>query len=56
MLSQINDFLIAQMGPLGPLFAVGVLGIALMAIALPTMLKKRADPFSRLRETSKPTG
>jgi tight adherence protein C len=41
---------------LGPLFAVGVLGIALMAIALPTMLKKRADPFSRLRETSKPTG
>lgn len=55
MLSQINDFLIAQMGPLGPLFAVGVLGVALMAIALPTMLKKRADPFAKLRDTAKPT-
>ncbi|WP_413874794.1 type II secretion system F family protein [Albidovulum sp.] len=56
MLSQINDFLIAQMGPLGPLFAVGMLGVLLVAIALPTMLKKRADPFSKLRETSRPTG
>ena len=56
MLSQINDFLIAQMGPLGPLFAVGMLGVLLVAITLPTMLKKRADPFSKLRETSRPTG
>mgnify|MGYP001768478241 FL=1 len=56
MFSQINDFLIAQMGPLGPLFAVGLLGVLLVAIALPTMLKKRADPFSKLRESSRPAG
>jgi len=54
MLSQINDFLIAQMGPLGPLFAVAVLGVVLTAIALPTMLKKRVDPFAKLGENSKP--
>ncbi len=56
MLSQINDFLIERMGPLGPLFAVGMLGVLLVALTLPTMLKKRADPFAKLRETSRPTG
>lgn len=56
MLSRINDFLIAQMGPLGPLFAVGMLGVLLMAIALPTMLKRRADPFAKLREASRSGG
>lgn len=56
MFSGINDFLIAKMGPLGPLFAVGLLGVLLMAITLPTMLKKRADPFAKLRETTRPTG
>ncbi len=56
MLTTINDLLIEKMGPLGPLFAVAVLGIILVAITLPTMLKKRADPYAKLRDTSKPTG
>ncbi len=56
MLAAINDLLIQNFGPLGPLLAVAVLGILLIAITLPTMLKKRADPFSKLRETTKPAG
>lgn len=54
MLSSINDLLIGTMGPLGPLFAVGILGFALMAVALPTMLKRRADPLDKLRENVRP--
>ena len=56
MLTTINDFLIEKMGPLGPLFAVAVLGVVLVAITLPTMLKKRADPYAKLRDTARPAG
>ncbi len=54
MLTAINEFLIESMGPLGPLFAVAILGIVLIAVTLPTILKKRADPYSKLGETSRP--
>lgn len=56
MLTTINDFLIEKMGPLGPLFAVAVLGIILVAITLPTMLKRRADPYAKLRDNARPSG
>ncbi|GAB4384205.1 type II secretion system F family protein [Albidovulum sp.] len=56
MLSQINDYLIESFGPLGPLAAVGVLGVILVAIALPTMLKKQVDPFAKLRDKTRPAG
>ncbi|MCB2127977.1 MAG: type II secretion system F family protein [Rhodobacteraceae bacterium] len=55
MLTQLNDFLIAKLGPLGPLFAVAVLGIVLMAITLPTFLKKRADPYAKLKDATGPS-
>lgn len=54
MLTAINDMLIDMMGPLGPLFAVAILGILLIAVTLPVMLKKQKDPYSKLRETAKP--
>ncbi|MCV2871701.1 type II secretion system F family protein [Defluviimonas sp. WL0050] len=54
MLTAINDLLIEKMGPLGPLFAVAILGILLIAVTLPVMLKKQKDPYSKLKETSKP--
>ncbi|SPH24628.1 hypothetical protein DEA8626_03679 [Defluviimonas aquaemixtae] len=53
MLTAINDLLLETMGPLGPLFAVAILGIVLVAVTLPTMLKKRADPYAKLRESSR---
>ncbi len=56
MLTALNDRLIEHLGPLGPLFAVAVLGILLIAAALPTILKKRADPYSKLRESAHPAG
>jgi len=53
MLTAVNEYLIAQMGPLGPLAAVGFLGILLIAMVLPTILKKRVDPLSKLRDASR---
>ena len=48
-LSNINEMLINLMGPLGPLVAVGALGLLLILAALPTMLKKKVEPFSKLK-------
>lgn len=48
-LNNINNMLINSMGPLGPLIAVGGLGLLLILAALPTMLKKKVDPFSKLK-------
>ncbi len=47
--TAINTMLTDSMGPLGPLIAIGLLGILLIAIALPTMLKKQRDRFSELK-------
>ncbi|MGB3317193.1 MAG: type II secretion system F family protein [Albidovulum sp.] len=56
MLTSINDLLIDKLGPLGPLYAVAILGILLIAVTLPVMLKKRADPFSKLQGNARPAG
>ncbi|MEZ5777839.1 MAG: type II secretion system F family protein [Paracoccaceae bacterium] len=56
MLTELNDFLIANLGPLGPLFAVAALGVLLIAVTLPTILKKREDPYSKLQSSAKPAG
>ncbi|MCB2135573.1 MAG: type II secretion system F family protein, partial [Rhodobacteraceae bacterium] len=55
MLKSVNDMLVETMGPLGPLFAVGALGILLIIAALPTIMKKTVDPFSKFRDATKPT-
>ena len=48
-LNNINAMLINAMGPLGPLIALGGLGLLLVLVALPTMLKKRVEPFAKLK-------
>ena len=48
-LSQINDYLIANFGELGPLYAVGVLGVILVCLTLPIFLKKQYDPLDKLK-------
>ena len=53
ILTQINDFLIASLGPLGPLIAVGMLGVLLVLITLPTLMKKEVDPLDKLRAQTK---
>jgi tight adherence protein C len=48
-LNNINTMLVNSLGPLGPLIALGGLGLLLIIAALPTMLKKRVEPFAKLK-------
>ncbi len=50
LFDRANDFLVAQMGELGPLIAAGGLGLLLVLIALPSMLFQRKDPLDKLKD------
>ncbi|TYB82976.1 type II secretion system F family protein [Maritimibacter fusiformis] len=47
-MDSINQFLIDMFGPLGPLYAVGGLGLVLVVATLPMFLKKQVDPLDKL--------
>jgi tight adherence protein C len=49
MLDTINTTLTNAMGPLGPLIALGGLGLLLILSAMPVMLKKKIEPFAKLK-------
>ena len=49
IIDQINALLIDLLGPMGPLLALGFVGIVLIVAALPTMLKKEKDPLEGIR-------
>ncbi len=48
-LTSINAMLVNVIGPLGPLVVVGGLGLLLMLLTLPTLMKKRIDPLDKLK-------
>ena len=52
-LETINTFLTERFGEFGPLLVVGILGMFLILLTLPILLKKREDPLDRLRDQSK---
>ncbi|SDE48756.1 type II secretion system F family protein [Limimaricola pyoseonensis] len=47
--AQLQAMLIERFGPFGPLLAVGLLGVALILITLPALLRKKNDPLDRLK-------
>ncbi|MDF0599801.1 type II secretion system F family protein [Psychromarinibacter sp. C21-152] len=47
------DMLTELMGPFGPLIAVGGLGLLLVLLTLPMLLKKQKDPLDRLKEQAR---
>ncbi len=49
MLDTINTMLTDALGPMGPLLALGFIGIVLVIVAVPSMLKKETDGFSKLK-------
>jgi len=54
ILNKISDWLTGMMGPMGPLIAVGGLGVVLMLITLPMLMKKTADPLDKLKAANLP--
>ena len=47
--SNINAMLVDTLGPLGPVILIGALGLLMMILVLPSMLKKTAEPFSKIK-------
>ena len=48
MFTQSWEFMIAALGPLGPLMVLGVFGAIMILLSLPVVFKKVADPLDRL--------
>lgn len=53
MLTEISTQLTDAFGPLGPLMALGFLGLALIIGVLPMMLQKKVEPFDKLKALRK---
>ncbi|MBV1902428.1 MAG: type II secretion system F family protein [Marinosulfonomonas sp.] len=42
-----------QLGPFGPVLAAGILGMFLVLLTLPILMRKKADPLDKLKNTSR---
>lgn len=51
-LETVNTMLTDTLGPLGPLMAIGVLGLFLILLTIPIMMNKKADPLDKLRKSN----
>ncbi len=48
------QYLVDQLGLMGPFYAIGLIGILLVLISLPIMLNRKADPVDRLKANKSP--
>lgn len=53
MLETLNNFLVERFGQLGPLYAIGFLGLLLIIATLPTFLKREKDPLDKLKQDNR---
>ncbi len=53
MLDTFNSVLTNSLGPFGPLIAVGILGVVLILLTLPALLKRQKDPLDKLKESTR---
>ena len=53
IIEAINAMLIDQLGPLGPIMALGLVGLFMVLLTIPVFLKKRVDPLDKLRASQK---
>ncbi|WP_342076738.1 type II secretion system F family protein [Yoonia sp. SS1-5] len=51
-LDEIQALIIEYLGPFGPLMVVGLLGVFLILITLPVLLKREKDPLDRLKASA----
>ena len=52
-MAALNQMLTDMLGPMGPLMAAGFLGVVLILITLPVLMKREADPLDKLKKASK---
>jgi tight adherence protein C len=49
MLDTLNTVLTDNLGPFGPLLAVGILGLFLVLLTLPVLMKREVDPLDKIK-------
>lgn len=54
-LDDIQIYLTEQLGPFGPILVVGILGMFLILLTLPILMKKRTDPLDKLKNPKRQT-
>ncbi len=52
MLDSISGFLTDQLGPFGPLIALGTLGVLLILSIIPLMIQQSRDPLEKLKKAN----
>jgi tight adherence protein C len=52
-MNTIETMLVDMLGPFGPLMAVGMLGLLLVLVTLPVLLKKQEDPLDKLKASNR---
>ena len=56
LLTLFTDVLTGALGPFGPIIAIGALGVMLILLTVPIMLKQKQDPLKKLKETNSRKG
>ncbi len=51
-----NEWLTSRFGDLAPMIVVGLLGVLLILVVLPALLKSNKDPFNKLKDASDEDG
>ena len=52
-INSINVMITDMLGPRGPLLLVGFLGVAMILVTLPVLLKREADPLDKLKTANR---
>ncbi|MFG5383855.1 type II secretion system F family protein [Yoonia sp. R2-816] len=52
-MEAVQNLIVEYLGPFGPLMVVGLLGVFLILITLPVLLKKEEDPLDRLKASTR---
>jgi len=52
LLTLFTDVLTGALGPFGPIIAIGALGVMLILLTVPFMLKQKQDPLKKLKEAN----
>ena len=49
LFNSINAMIAQKLGPLGPLWVMGFLGLLMIMLVLPALLKKKTEPFDKVK-------
>lgn len=55
MFTSLNELIVSNMGDAGPVLIAGGLGLMMIIVTLPFLLRKKAEPFDKLKQQARPS-